>query len=269
MRQTIARISLLLLLGLGVTVGHAAAQDLTDVAEIVRRANNASYYAGGDGRAQVRMTITDASDRSRVRQFTALRRNISEGGDQDYAVLFSRPADLRNTVFLVNKHVDGDDDRWLYLPSLDLVRRVAAGDKRTSFVGSHFLYEDVSGRRIADDRHELVETTDTHYVVKNTPFDPDGQEFESWTVWIEKATFLPTLMEYVDDAGEVYRRIEALEVQEIDGIPTVTRLRASDLRSGGNTLSEFTDIEYGLGIPADVFTERTLRSPPRRWFSSR
>jgi hypothetical protein len=259
----------LVLLGLAALGGHASAQDLTDVNEIVRRANNAAYYAGGDGRARVRMTITDASDRSRVRQFTILRRNVIEGGDQDYALLFSRPADLRNTVFLVNKHVDGDDDRWLYLPSLDLVRRIAAGDKRTSFVGSHFLYEDVSGRRIADDRHELIETTETHYVVMNTPLDPGGQEFESWTVWIAKTTFVPTTMEYVDDAGEVYRRIEALEVQEIDETPTVTRMRASDLRSGGNTVSEFSDVEYGLGIPADVFTERTMRNPSRRWFPGR
>ena len=259
----------LVLLALAALGKPAAAQDLTDVDEIVRRANNAAYYAGGDGRARVRMTITDASDRSRVRQFAILRRNVSEGGDQDYAVLFSRPADLRNTVFLVNKHVDGDDDRWLYLPSLDLVRRIAAGDKRTSFVGSHFLYEDVSGRRIADDRHELVETNGTHYVVRNTPLDPGGQEFESWTVWIAKSTFVPTTMEYVDDTGEIYRRIEALEVQEIDGIPTVTRLRASDLRSGGNTVSEFSDIEYGLGIPDDVFTERTMRNPSRRWFPTR
>ena len=268
MKRTLARI-FLVLLGLAALGEHAAAQDLTDVDEIVQRANTAAYYAGGDGRARVRMTITDASDRSRVRQFTILRRNVQEGGDQDYVVLFSRPADLRGTVLLVNKHVDGDDDRWLYLPSLDLVRRIAAGDKRTSFVGSHFLYEDVSGRRIEDDRHELLETTDTHYVVKNTPLERAGQEFESWTVWIDKTTFLPSTMEYVDDTGEVYRRIEALEVQDIDGIATVTRMRASDLRSGGNTVSEFSDVEYGLGIPADVFTERTMRSPPRRWFPRR
>jgi hypothetical protein len=269
MRQTPTRI-LLVLLGLAASAGQAVGQDLTDVDGIIQRANFAAYYAGGDGRARVRMTITDASDRSRVRQFTILRRNVGEsGGDQDYAVLFSRPADLRSTVFLVNKHVDGDDDRWLYLPSLDLVKRVAAGDKRTSFVGSHFLYEDVSGRRIVDDRHELLETTETHYVVKNTPLDPDEQEFESWTVWIDKATFVPTTMEYLDDTNEVYRRIEALEVEDIAGIPTVTRMRASDLRSGGNTVSEFSAIEYGLGIPADVFTERTMRNPPRRWFRGR
>jgi hypothetical protein len=88
-------------------------------------------------------------------------------------------------------------------------------------------------------------------------------------VWIDKTTSVPTKMEYVDEAGEVYRRIEALVVEEIDGIPTVTTMRASDLRSGGNTVSVTTNVEYGLGIPANVFTERSMRNPSRRWFSGR
>ncbi len=249
--------------------GPLAAQDLTDVQEIVERANLAAYYAGEDGRAGVRMTITDAQGRERIRQFVILRRDVIDGGDQDYAVLFSRPADVRNTGFLVKKHVRADDDRWLYLPSLDLVRRIAAGDKRTSFVGSHFVYEDVSGRGVEEDTHELVETTDTFYVVKNTPVDAGSVEFSWWTVWIEKDTFLPAKMEYVDESGEVYRRIEALEVAEFGGHPTVTTMKVSDLRSGGTTVSEFRNVEYDLGIPESVFTERTLRSPSRQWFSVR
>ena len=273
MRRTIPfapfAVALALALGVSVAPTHASAQDLSDVSQIVERANLAAYYAGADGRARVHMTITDAQGRERARDFVILRRDVSDGGDQDYVVLISRPADVRNTVFLVKKHVGSDDDRWLYLPDLDLVKRIAAGDKRTSFVGSHFLYEDVSGRRLSEDRHELVETTGTEYVVKNTPLDAGSVEFAHWTVWIDKATLLPTRMEYVDDSGEVYRRIEALEVEEFGGHPTVTRMRASDLRSGGHTVSEFSAVEYDLGIPEDVFTERTLRNPPRQWLSVR
>ncbi|MDH3207411.1 MAG: outer membrane lipoprotein-sorting protein [Gemmatimonadota bacterium] len=76
-------------------------------------------------------------------------------------------------------------------------------------------------------------------------------------------------MDYVDAGGEVYRRIEALDVEVIGGNPTVTRMKVSDLRSGGETVSEFTDVDFDLGIPEDVFTERTLRNPPARWLSAR
>lgn len=257
------------LLLIGMPRPESVAQDLTDVAEIIDRANHAAYYAGNDGRTLTRLTIVDAQGRERIRQFTILRRDHDDGGDQDYAVLFSRPADVRGTVFLVQKHVGRDDDRWLYLPSLDLVKRIAAGDKRTSFVGSDFLYEDISGRAIDEDTHDLIETTNEHYVIKNTPVDPSSVEFESWTVWVDKTTFLPMKMEYVDDTEAMYRRIETLNVETIGGYPTATKMKVSDLRSGGHTISEMRNITYDLDLPENVFTERTLRNPPRKWFSTR
>jgi outer membrane lipoprotein-sorting protein len=84
--------------------------------------------------------------------------------------------------------------------------------------------------------------------------------------WIDKETFIPTRMEYTDGSGEVYRTIETLATEEIQGHPTVTKMKVADVRTGGYTVSEFRNIEYDLGIPDDVFTERTLRSPSREWF---
>ncbi len=126
--------SLITLLLLSLSV---AAETLTDADEISRRANKAAYYHGDDGRSEARMIITDSQGREQLRQFTILRHDRKDGGDQDFLVVFSRPSDVRGMVFLVNKHAGGDDDRWLYLPGLDLVKRISAGDKRTSFVGSH------------------------------------------------------------------------------------------------------------------------------------
>ena len=85
-------------------------------------------------------------------------------GDQKYYLHISYPSDLKNTVLLVWKHPGSDDDRWLYLPALDLAKRIAASDKRTSFLGSDFLYEDISGRDVTADTHQLVETTNDYYV---------------------------------------------------------------------------------------------------------
>ncbi len=250
---------------MAVLLALPAQADLEDPDEIVRRANLAAYYAGSDGRSEVRMVITDAQGRKQVRQFTVLRRNVEAGGDQKFLVVFSRPADVRGTVYLVEKHVDRDDDRWLYLPGLDLVKRISAGDERTSFVGSHYLYEDVSGRLPAEDRHELVETTDRHYVLKHVPVDPDTVEFASYVTWISRETFLPEKIEYTKPSGVVYRRVEALSVEAFQGYPTVTRTLVSDLESGGTTDMRFRHIAYDLGIPERVFSERSLRNPPKQW----
>ncbi|HZD53739.1 MAG TPA: outer membrane lipoprotein-sorting protein [Woeseiaceae bacterium] len=243
----------------------AAAEPMTDPDEIVARANLAAYYAGEDGRSEVRMIITDAQDRQQRRQFTILRRNVEEGGDQQFLVHFSQPSDVRGTTFLVHKHVQGDDDRWLYLPGLDLVKRISAGDKRTSFVGSHYFYEDVSGRRPTDDVHELIETTEQYYLLRHTPRQPESVEFRYYDTWIDRETFLPMKIEYTDAAGNLYRRIEAFEVRAIDGYPTVITSRVSDLRTGGRTDMQFRYIKHDIGVPTGVFTERSLRTPPREW----
>lgn len=233
------------------------------VDEIVNRANLAAYYAGDDGRAKVDMTITDAQGRKRSREFVILRRDDKDGGNQKFYVYFNKPSDVRKMVFMVHKHVDRDDDRWLYLPALSLVKRIAASDKRTSFVGSNFLYEDVSGRSPDEDTHELMEETDSVYILKNIAKDPESVEFSYYTVEIDKKTFMPLKAEYFDKSGKKYRVVEALEIKEIQRHPTVTKSRVEDLAGGGETVSVFSDIRYDIGLSDDIFTERYLHRPPR------
>ena len=246
-----------------VASGNVFAADGLTVDEIVQKTNLASYYGGDDGKSEVNMTITDGQGRERNREFVILRRDVKDGGAQQFYVYFKKPSDVRKMVFMVHKYIDKDDDRWLYLPALDLVKRIAASDKRTSFVGSHFVYEDVSGRSITEDTHTLEETTDTHYVLKNVPKDPNSVEFASFTMWIDKNTFIPRKVEYKNKQGELYRRVEALKIETIDGIPTVVESRVQDLASGGQTVSVFSNIKYNIGLGDDIFTERYLRRAPK------
>ena len=242
-----------------------------DVAEIVNKAEQAADYAGNDGRSMARMLIVDEQGRKQMRQFTILRKDVlneagADTGDQRMLVFFSRPTEVEGTVFRVEKHaaLNSDDDRWLYLPALDLVKRIAAGDKRTSFVGSHFFYEDVSGRATAQDSFELLEQTQTHYRLKATPKDTALVEFSHYVVEIDKDTYLPTLINFYKGDNN-YRRVEAVTIETIRGNPTVVRSKVTDLASGGYTLMEFRGIEYDIGLPDSIFSERSLRVPPQNY----
>lgn len=249
---------------LGLTSALVAAEK-PDVQTIVNRANIVAYYQGKDGKATVKMTITNKQGQKRTREFNILRKDVKDGGDQKYFVYFQRPADVRKMVYVVDKHAekDRDDDRWLYMPALDLVKRIAASDKRTSFVGSDFLYEDISGRSLDEDTHELIETKDKLFVVKNVPKEPDTVEFAYYNVSIDRKTYVPVKMEFYDKKNKLYKTIESTKIEEIQGFPTVIKSMVSNLQTGSKTEMEFVNVKYDIDLKDDIFTERYLRRPPR------
>ncbi len=244
-------------------ISHALTAD-----EIINKANLAYYYAGDDGKARVKMTITDRAGRKRTRELTMLRLDIEEGGKQKFYVYFHKPVDVEGMIFMVWKNVDREDDRWLYIPAIDLVKRIAARDKRSSFAGSHFTYEDVSGRSTGDDVHELIREDKLGdrpvYVIKNTPKDSNLVEFSYYIVYVDKENFLPIKGEYFDKSGRLYKIMTVEEIKSIQGIPTVTKAKAVDV-DGGETVVEFKEVRYNVGLKEDIFSERYLRRPPRRW----
>ena len=244
-------------------VSSISAQELS-LDEIINKANLVAYYAGADGKADVEMVITDKNGQERTREFTILRKNIKEGGEQKFYVYFNRPADVRKMVFMVWKNIDKDDDRWLYMASLDLVKRIAASDKRTSFVGSDFVYEDVSGRSLDEDEHSLVEHKDGYYKINNVPKNPGDVEFTHYDIWINDQTFLPEKAEYYK-GDTLYRTVSTEKVEVIDGFPTVLESKVENLETGGTTINTFSNVQYNLGIPDDIFSERYLRRAPRKW----
>ncbi len=241
------------------------ASDLTDVTNIVNKANMASYYSGEDGRAQARMIIVDTQGNKQMRQFTILRKDQEDLGNQYMLVFFSRPTDVKGTVFRVTKKVNNDDDRWLYLPALDLVKRISAGDKRTSFVGSHFYYEDVSGRNPQEDTFTLVNTTHDSYILSAKPKKPDTVEFAHYKIVINKQTFIPMEVNYYNAQGDEIRKMEVLKTKEVDGFTTVLHSKITQISDGSYTEMQFRKVKYNLGIPNSVFSERSLRTPPKSW----
>ena len=151
------------------------------------------------------------------------------------------------------------------LPALDLLKRISAGDKRTSFVGSHFYYEDVSGRNPKDDTFSLVSEDAHSYTITAIPKNAASVEFASYTVKIDKQTFIPMETTYFDNNEKAIRKMSVLSIKEIDGIPTVMKSRISDLTNNGYTDMQFRKVKYNAGLPESIFSERNMRTPPKAW----
>jgi len=57
----------------------------------------------------------------------------------------------------------------------------------------------------------------------------------------------------------------AEEVRDVSGHPTITKRTMKNVKTGHRTDVVFGDVAYDVGIDAEMFSERYLREPPRRW----
>lgn len=252
-------------IGLAIAWPSAGHADETAHALMVA-SHQAYYYAGDGGSARVTMVLTDKQGRARNRVFWMLRRDIEDMGDQRYFTFFVQPADVARMAFLVHKKAEGQDDRWLYVPAIDLVKRIAADDRRTSFVGSDFTYEDVSGRLPALDEHEILgpETVSDRPAtrVRSTPKDPKTADYAHRITWVDDATKLPLREDYVDKKGETVRRYTTGKIETVDSFPTAVERTMANLRTGHSTTISFADVTYTPPLEAKDYNERLLKSPP-------
>ena len=244
-----------------------SAQEELSAQEVIAKSRLAFFYAANDMRVKVLMGLINKDEHKRVRELIMLRKDYEEGGNQKYYIYFHKPADVKDMTFMVYKYSDKDADRWLFIPAIDLVKRIAANDKFSSFVGSDFTYEDVSGRNPNEDTHTFLrkDTLDGKdcFVVESIPKQPS--EYAKRVSWIDTTNFLPLKEEFYDKQNELYRQFEAGEIKEIDGIPTITKRVVKNLKSGHRTEVSFQEVKYNLGIGDDIFSERYLRRPPVQW----
>lgn len=248
-------------------IGLSLAEENLPAKEIIAKSRLAFYYAGDDGRARVSMELINKQGQKRLRELTMLRKDYEEGGRQKYFTYFHKPTDVKDTTFMVYKYPDKDDDRWLFIPAVNLVKRIAANDKYSSFVGSDFTYEDVSGRKPEEDEHTLLREEQLNgkkcFVVESTP--KEASEYTKRVSWIDKINYLPLKEEFYDKQNELYRQFEASEIKDINGIPTITKRLMKNTKTGHRTEVTFQEVEYNLGMGDDIFTERYLRKPPAEW----
>jgi outer membrane lipoprotein-sorting protein len=243
------------------------AQEELSAQDVIAKSRLAFFYAANDMRVKVLMDLINKDEHKRVRELTMLRKDYEEGGNQKYYIYFHKPSDVKDTTFMVYKYPDKDDDRWLFIPAIDLVKRIAANDKFSSFVGSDFTYEDVSGRKPEEDDHKLLReevlTGKNCFVIESIP--KGKAEYTKRISWIDENNFLPLKEEFYDKQNELYRQFEAQEVKEINGIMTITKRVMRNLKTGHRTEVVFQNVEYNSGITDDIFSERYLRKAPTEW----
>jgi predicted RND superfamily exporter protein len=242
-------------------------------AVVMDRCVKAWYYAGDDAVAKIRMEIVDRSGGKRYRVMTLFRKNLGPpGGDQRYLLYFHEPGDVRRMTCMVLKHAGADDERWMYVPAANDVRRVAAPE-RSRFLGSDFTREDFSGRdaRADSERVDRYERFEGHpcWVVEGVPKSP--VEFSRLTTWVDTTTFVPWKQEFRDRRDTVFRTYTTDSVRVIASAKgkkylTITERTMSPRGKAGYTKLYFESVVYDVGLTEADFSSAHLQVPLDTWY---
>lgn len=222
---------------------------------------------GKDQVSTVSLEIQPKKGAKRLRRFVLQRKEYPKLTKM--VTFFVAPTDVRDAAFMVWDKRDGDDQRWLYLPAIGQVRRLAATDSRQSFFGSDFVYEDLTNRDPELDTHALVGSQKVDawdcVVVESKPKQARGLDFVSYRSWVWKDEPIVVRQEYFDAAGTAVRRFQAHSVKQVEGVWNWMQGTMWNLKSGSRSRFELSDVHYNTGVPDERFAETQLsRGAPQK-----
>jgi len=180
-------------------------------------------------------------------------------------IVFQQPASVAGTRFLTMANPGSADDRWIYLPEIGRVRRVAASEGGGSFMGTDFSYDDISATsRSADsDTHTLLREETLNgvlcYVIQSVPKDSSFQ-YSKMVQWITKDTFIIMKIELYDKRNTLVKTVEMSGIQNIQGRLTVTVTKITTHAAGTSTTITNEIVKYNDPIPEVVFTAEFLET---------
>ena len=207
-----------------------------------------------------RMAMTLVNDQGKTLERTL---QVWKQGREKSAMVFLGPDDVRGTGFLTIDREDQDtDDMWLYLPDLDMTKRIDSEQKHQSFMGSDFTYDDMGDREIDDYAWTLLgeETYDGHhvYVVEGQAKAPRDAGYSKLVSWVRDDVWKNVKTEYYDLNGELRKIQTNSNIEEIGGYWTITHLEMTNVQTDHETTLELTDIQVNPGLPDAVFTAEEL-----------
>jgi hypothetical protein len=96
-----------------------------------------------DSTSDMLMVLRNKQGQESIREIKNKTLELLDDGDKSLTV-FNKPRDVKGTSFLSFSHTVGNDDQWLYLPSLKRVKRISSRNKSGPFMGSEFSFEDIA-----------------------------------------------------------------------------------------------------------------------------
>jgi hypothetical protein len=248
-----------------------------------------SRDTGRDARSSMQMRLFDRQGRKRERTLTLLAMEGPTGtpanggparsgagakadargdviGDR-LLMRFTYPNDIAGTSFLVWERDGAEDERFLFLPALGRVRRIAGSERQESFVGSDFTYEDIGGRALEDYTYTLLDANATFtdaegrahpaYQLESRAKQTDAL-YPRVVSLVRKDNFVVVRAEIFNRRNEREKEYRVLRLEQVSGIWTALSVVMTNELDRTRTELTTTSVNYNVGLKESDFSRREL-----------
>jgi hypothetical protein len=221
---------------------------------------------GRDSASRVTMLLGKKGKKTKKRILYAY--TLDKGNSERRALMrFITPKDVKGTGLLSMDYPGDESDQWLYLPSLDRVRRISSKRKGGRFVGSDFFYEDLADREVDMDKHRILGQDKVGGVnctlLESIPVKRSNSVYTRRIGCIHPKLLIPLRVDFYQKKDKPVKRLQARKIKKVQGYWTVFESIMTNLKTGHRTQLITNDIVYDQDIPDSLFSQRGLADDSR------
>ncbi|PIE63780.1 MAG: outer membrane lipoprotein-sorting protein [Desulfobacterales bacterium] len=201
-----------------------------------------------------------------TRSFITYSKVFDNGKEERSLIKFDKPADISGVKYLIWSYdgLEKEDDIWTYLPSESLLRRISGSSRYASFMRSDLANEDIQNYDDVEEYtynllgSEVVDGIDC-YILERIPKPEKDTQYSKEKQWVRKDIWLRRKSEFYDKRDKLLKTAQYEKVENIDGIWTVTRMRLQTPAKRSETVIDWSELRYNVGLEDILFEHSRLK----------
>ncbi|MFY0625659.1 MAG: outer membrane lipoprotein-sorting protein [Reichenbachiella sp.] len=256
----------LALISFALTPGVNYAQNTNERGLEIAESASKADEGFASSKVNLTMTLTNRHGQKSAREMSTETLELIEDGDKSL-IVFNSPRDVKGTSTLTYTHKEGSDDQWLFLPSIQRVKRISSDNKSGPFMGSEFAYEDLSSQEVEKYTYQYIKEEDISgvptFLVERYPVD-EKSGYTKQRVWYNKNNYRLEKIEFYDRKDALLKTLTYDDYRLYKNKHwRAGKFNMVNHQTGKSTLLEFQDYDFGVGLDETHFSQNGLKRAGR------
>lgn len=226
---------------------------------IMQKVQN-SITGFGQYRCDMVIELINKKGKSFKRETTTIVKE-KEGDGELTLSIFRTPSDVKGTKLLSHAHPNAPDDQWLFLPSINRVKRIANENKSGPFLGSEIAFEDmglqVANKFVTKYRKDTVIKNQKMHIVRLFPKSKySGYSFID--SYITTDNYLSVYNEYHNKKNELFKTDETVYKSFNGKSYVATNIKVVNLKTGRSTVVNWSNYDFSAELEESIFIINNL-----------